>query len=84
MIDPKKRFANYQCPKCRGRSFRIDKVSVRGRSARSLFRPSGEPFIAVVCGLCGYAEFYSEKVAAPQNEDAPAEAKAPVVKESEL
>ena len=83
MIDPKKLFVNYQCAKCRGRSFNTEEVSLRSRNKRGIIRPTEEPYLVVTCGLCGFSELYSTKVLATQKEDAPAEAKAPLVKESE-
>lgn len=82
MIDPQKLFVNYQCAKCRGRSFNTEEVTLRSRNKRGIMRPSGEPYLVVTCGLCGFSEMYSMKVLAAQKEEAPAEAKAPLVKES--
>ncbi len=83
IIDPQKLFVNYQCAKCRGRSFVTEEVSLRNQTKKNLLRPSNEPYLVVTCGLCGYSEFYSTKVLATQKEEKPAEAKAPIVNESE-
>ncbi|MDP8243131.1 MAG: zinc ribbon domain-containing protein [Candidatus Hinthialibacter antarcticus] len=83
MIEPKKLFANYQCVKCRGRSFNTEEISLRSRNKRGIIRPTDDPYLVVTCGLCGFSELYSMKVLATQKEDAPVEVKSPMVKESE-
>lgn len=83
MTGPQKLFANYQCPKCRGRSFMTEEVCVRNRNKRGIIRPPEEPYLLVVCGLCGFTEMYSQKVLASLKEEVPAKAKPTIVKESE-
>lgn len=62
MIDPNQHFANYQCPKCRNRTFATEEVSLNELPKRLLTRRKPMRFLLVTCGLCGYTEMFSLNV----------------------
>jgi predicted nucleic-acid-binding Zn-ribbon protein len=71
MIDYKKHFSTYACPKCKGRAIFFEEVYLR-KNQWKFWRESLCLYVSVTCGLCGYTEMYSKKVLASIKEEVPA------------
>ncbi|MDX9754862.1 MAG: zinc ribbon domain-containing protein [bacterium] len=79
MTDYENRFKNFICPKCRGRSFFVEEVSLCPLSKRLLLKGNENKYALVSCGLCGYTEMYNLKVAVPTEEEILTKETAPVI-----
>lgn len=64
MSDYERIFTKYTCPKCRGRSYTFEEVSISNLSRKLTFRSNSDKYLLIICGLCGYTEMYSLKVLA--------------------
>ncbi|RJP26609.1 MAG: hypothetical protein C4527_14810 [Candidatus Omnitrophota bacterium] len=81
--DYEKQFANHICPKCRGRSFAVSKVSLASLPKKLIMGRNDTHYLLVTCGLCGYTEMYNLQVLARLKEEAPINQTSPVIEKME-
>ncbi|RFA94837.1 zinc ribbon domain-containing protein [Pyrobaculum aerophilum] len=62
MADIKEYFQGWKCPKCGSSSFIIEEHSLTGTGLTRLLDWEAYEYVALICGRCGYTEFYSKKV----------------------
>lgn len=74
------------CPKCRGRGCLLQEVSMSKITDKIILRGGNDKFIGLSCTLCGYTEFYNQKIVARADEKVAAEkpVPSPIVKQADL
>jgi len=74
------------CPKCRGRGCLLQELSVSRITDKIILRGGSDRFIGLSCTLCGYTEFYNQKIVARVEVKTPAEnsVASPIVKQADL
>jgi len=67
--------AAFCCPKCKGRTAKVDYARLPFVGGRFPLKPVR--FLVVTCALCGYTEFYDQSVHANEKESAEENGTAP-------